>query len=245
MLQGVSDEENEILLRHESDRISSEITSSPTKLTYQIDTVSSSNVLLGDGAADGASCLSTRDTAKLSLEFCALWFGANYFVSACLEYTTVASSTILTSTSSMWTLLFGAMFGVEEFTFKKLLGVSSSLAGIILTSGIDFSSDSDHNRGSFPHKTGVQLAIGDALALFSAVIYGVYTIVMKKRIRDESRVNMPLFFGFIGIFNLVLLWPGFFLLHVTGVETFELPPTRRILSIVIVRIPPYRFPFLV
>ncbi|KAG9349744.1 hypothetical protein JZ751_028192 [Albula glossodonta] len=29
--------------------------------------------------------------------------------------------------------------------------------------------------------------------------------------------------GFVGLFNLLLLWPGFFLLHYTGFEAFELP----------------------
>ena len=63
--------------------------------------------------------LDMYDTAKLSFEFCILWFAvsptnrhsgvrtanrlfqANYSAAACLKYTTVASSTILTSTSSM------------------------------------------------------------------------------------------------------------------------------------------------
>ena len=39
--------------------------------------------------------LTLAETAKLGLEFCLLWFMANYFVAACLEYTTVASSTIV------------------------------------------------------------------------------------------------------------------------------------------------------
>lgn len=31
------------------------------------------------------------------------------------------------------------------------------------------------------------------------------------------------FSGFVGLFNLLLLWPGFLLLHYTGFEAFELP----------------------
>lgn len=65
-------------------------------------------------------------------------------------------------------------------------------------------------------------------------MYGIYTTLMKKRIGDESRVDMPLFFGFVGLFNLITLLPGFLVLHYTGIETFELPPTRRILAIVLV-----------
>ena len=178
--------------------------------------------------------LSVRETAWLSFEFCILWFLANYFVAACLEYTTVASSTILTSTSSIWTLIFGAMLRVEPFTTKKLLGSLTSLAGIILISSVDLTGNPDKNRGDFPHKSHKELAIGDVFALASALLYGVYTTVMKKRIGDEARVDMPLFFGFVGLFNLVILLPGFVVLHFTKIETFELPPTRRITTIVLV-----------
>lgn len=62
-------------------------------------------------------------------------------------------------------------------------------------------------------------------------------MVMKKRVENEDRVNMPLFFGLVGLFNLIFLWPGFIILHITGVETFELPPTGKIWTIVMVILP--------
>ena len=175
------------------------------------------------------------ETVKLSLEFCALWFAANYFAAACLEYTTVASSTILSSTSSIWTLLIGSLMGVEKFSIRKLIGVLSSLAGIALISSVDLSGSTDENRGSFPHKTTRELAIGDAMAFFSAIIYGFYTVIMKKRIGDESRVDVLLFFGLVGLCNVLFLWPGFPILHYTGVEPFEMPPSRRVWLVIIVR----------
>lgn len=178
--------------------------------------------------------LNVRETLKLSFEFCILWFLANYFVAACLEYTTVASSTILTSSGSIWTLIFGALLSVEKFTVKKLIGVLASLAGIILISSIDLTGNQDNNRGSFPHKSHKEIAVGDVLAFTSAVMYGLYSTLMKKRIGDESKVDMPMFFGFVGLFNFITLLPGFFILHFSGIETFELPPTRRILAIVLI-----------
>lgn len=65
-------------------------------------------------------------------------------------------------------------------------------------------------------------------------MYGAYAVLMKKRVGNEDRVNMPLFFGFVGLFNLVFLWPGFIVLHFTGIETFELPPTGKIWTVVLV-----------
>lgn len=124
--------------------------------------------------------------------------------------------------------------GVERFTFKKLFGVLASFAGIILTSSVDISGSNDANRGTFPHKSSTQTAVGDVLALISAVIYGVYATTMKKKIGDESKVNMPLFFGFVGLFGMIVLLPGFPLLHYTGVEKFQLPPTRRVIVVILV-----------
>jgi len=180
--------------------------------------------------ADSASSAPPKDeklglleTARYSAEFSLLWFSANYFASACLEYTSVGSVTILTSTSSIWTLIFGALMRVERFSLRKLLGVLASLAGVILISSVDLSGASDDNRGSFPHKTTVEIAIGDAMAFFSAILYGVYVTVMKRRVGNEDRVNMPLFFGLVGLFNVLFLWPGFFILHWTGIEPVSIP----------------------
>lgn len=181
----------------------------------------------------------------------------------CLQFTTVGSTTILTSTSGnnstslskafllpndtddspgVWTLVFGAFIGVEKFTVRKFLGVVASLIGIILISRVDLSKSdagdatptADGGEGSFPHKSSAEIALGDAMAAFSSIMYGVYTIVMKKQVGDESRVNMQLFFGLVGFFNLVLLWPGFFILHWTGIEPFELPSTDRVWMIILV-----------
>lgn len=228
-----------LLREHESPSTSSasSISSKPNERD-----ASSAGLLLGDELREPHEVdpstepegLTLRETVRLSLEFCILWFLANYFAAACLEYTTVASSTILSSTSSIWTLFIGALLHVERFTLRKFLGVMATLAGIALISSVDVSGSTDDNRGSFPHKTPHELAIGDAMAFVSAVLYGFYAVFMKKRIGDESRVNMPLFFGLVGMFNIVLLWPGLFILHFTGIEPFELPPTNRIFVIVLV-----------
>lgn len=179
--------------------------------------------------------LTMRETFLLSLKFALLWFIANYFNSACLHFTTVASVTILSSTSSVFTLLFGSLVGVERFTLRKLLGVLACLFGVILTSGADLSGDSnDASRGKFPLKTSRELAIGDALALTAAILYGLYTVALVKTVGDESRIRMPVFFGFLGLVNVCVLWPGFFVLDRLGVETFALPPTEHVWGVVLV-----------
>lgn len=65
--------------------------------------------------------------------------------------------------------------------------------------------------------------IGDLLALCGAFFYGCYTTILKSKIVDESRIDMPLFFGFVGAFNVLLMWPFFPILHYIGLEEFQLP----------------------
>lgn len=78
------------------------------------------------------------------------------------------------------------------------------------------------------------LIIGDILALVGAALYGVYTVFLKYKVRNEERVSMPLFFGFVGVFNLLVLWPAIILLDATGLEPFSLPGDRTTWIVVIV-----------
>ncbi|KAG8704691.1 hypothetical protein FRC09_003381 [Ceratobasidium sp. 395] len=116
---------------------------------------------------DSVEPLTTHETIKLAAIFCLFWFLANWTVNASLEFTSVASTTILASMS------------------------------------------------------------GDLLALGSALFYALYVVLLKVRIGDESRINMQLFFGFVGVFNVLACWPIGIVLHLTGMEPFELPSSRK------------------
>uniref|UniRef100_A0A8C2WVN1 Solute carrier family 35 member F5 n=1 Tax=Cyclopterus lumpus TaxID=8103 RepID=A0A8C2WVN1_CYCLU len=66
-------------------------------------------------------------------------------------------------------------------------------------------------------------SVGSLWSLAGAVLYAVYIVMIKRRVDREDKLDIPMFFGFVGLFNLLLLWPGFLLLHYTGFEAFELP----------------------
>lgn len=112
-----------------------------------------------------------------------------------------------------------------------------SIAGISLISSIDFDSHNESVAGKYD-KTPAEIMLGDGMALFGAFSYGVYTTLLKARVGHESRVSMQMFFGFVGLFNLLGLWPGLFLLHAMGVEKFQLPPDNRVWWIVAVSLFP-------
>ncbi|GAB5588394.1 hypothetical protein Unana1_03294 [Umbelopsis nana] len=181
--------------------------------------------------ADVDDKLTTRETVQLSLTFCIIWFLANWSTNASLAYTTVGSSTILSSMSGLFTLGIGAACGIERINGLKIMAVCISLIGVALVSYTD-----KNNTTSIPIETPAAPSnplLGDVLALLGAFFYGCYTILLKIRIQDESRLDMSLFFGFVGAFNVVLLWPCFGILHLLGIERLELPGTSAIWGLVI------------
>jgi solute carrier family 35 protein F5 len=133
----------------------------------------------------------------------------------------------------MFTLILGTLFGVETFTLTKLLSVIASVVGIYLISTIDLVPPSSSFSGPST-RTPFQILLGDAMALLSALSYATYITLLKVRVGDESRVNMQLFFGFVGLFNVIFLWPGFLVLHYMGIEPFEMPPEGRVWAIIMI-----------
>ncbi|KAG9103270.1 hypothetical protein FRC06_011561 [Ceratobasidium sp. 370] len=181
--------------------------------------------------------LTTRETAKLAAIFCLFWFLANWTVNASLEFTSVASTTILASMSGFFTLLIGRFFQVESLSVEKIGAVIVSFVGCVLVSLADTSGKNPAQPPAEmpipPGSSHPQAYLGkshdprDLLALGSALFYALYVVLLKVRIGDESRIDMQLFFGFVGTFNVLACWPIGVILHLAGVETFGLPNSRK------------------
>ncbi|XP_075843880.1 solute carrier family 35 member F5 isoform X2 [Microtus pennsylvanicus] len=152
------------------------------------------------------------------------WFLANLSYQEALSDTQVAIVNILSSTSGLFTLILAAVFpsnSGDRFTLSKLLAVILSIGGVVLVnlSGSEKSAGRD--------------TIGSIWSLAGAMLYAVYIVMIKRKVDREDKLDIPMFFGFVGLFNLLLLWPGFFVLHYTGFEDFEFPNKVVLLCIVI------------
>uniref|UniRef100_UPI00358F22CC solute carrier family 35 member F5 isoform X2 n=1 Tax=Myxine glutinosa TaxID=7769 RepID=UPI00358F22CC len=153
--------------------------------------------------------------AKTSLLFCFVWFIANLSYQTALLKTHVTLASILISTSGVFTLILSGVFpsnSADRFTLSKLLAVCLSIGGEVLVrvSLENLMSEKHHLAGLL-------------WSLAGAALYSIYIVALKRRVDREDHIDLPMFFGFIGLLCLVLLWPLFFLLHYTGLETFELP----------------------
>jgi solute carrier family 35 protein F5 len=68
--------------------------------------------------------LSHRQLARIGMCICPLWFIANVSYTYSLSLTTNTSSTIIATTSSLFTYIFGVVFSDESFTPEKLVSIS-------------------------------------------------------------------------------------------------------------------------
>ena len=59
--------------------------------------------------------------------------------------------------------------------------------------------------------------LGDALCLLSAAFYACYTVAIKRMLGSDEDTNTMLFFGYVGLINLVVLAPFVPLLQLASV----------------------------
>lgn len=115
---------------------------------------------------------------------------------------------------------------METLDITKVLSIIVSFIGVICVTLNDDPQTSESS--SFK-----AILTGDILALLGALFYGIFSIVLKYKVKEDSRVDMKLFFGFVGVFNIVIFWPSIVVANYFGFETFELPPNGKIWSIII------------
>ena len=148
-----------------------------------------------------------RQTFKIAAQFCPLWFMANYFYNLSLTLTSIASSTILSSTSGVFTLFLSIFILKTKPDVLKFLAVLLSFGGISMIALADTESQEE-------------TVVGDFLALIGAVMYALYCIFISAKSKEVYLVHM---FACVGVLNFTFLMPLFLVFNYTGLEKFEFP----------------------
>ncbi|KAH7442421.1 hypothetical protein KP509_03G087900 [Ceratopteris richardii] len=148
---------------------------------------------------------SSWEIAKKSFSIAPLWFLTEYLSNAALANTSVASTTILSSTSGLFTLFFGSCLGQDSLNMSKIVAVLVSITGVFMTTlGKTWAADDTEIVSKEMSKHSL---VGDALGLLSAVTYGIFTVLLKKFSGHEGEgADVQKVFGYIGLFTLVAMW---------------------------------------
>lgn len=102
-------------------------------------------------------CLCAVSGIFLALHF-VTWFDS-------LNYTSVASSTVIVCTEVIWVALGYCLFLHGRLSKKAIASIGVTLSGSVLIALSDYSA------------TGSHLLYGDLLALFAAIVVAVYTLI--------------------------------------------------------------------
>nr|AKN21651.1 slc35f-1 [Schmidtea mediterranea] len=168
--------------------------------------------------------LPATNVAKIALQFCFFWFIANYTYQMGLSKDSPAVVNIVSCTSSLFTLILTAIFpstAQDKFNLTKLCIVIISMSGVCLLSFADIS-----DQQQFKYE-------GIIWSLISAVGYAVYLVNLRRKVKNENQMSLPMFFGFVGIWTILCLWPGLFILHMTKFEIFQWPNKTQLGSLLL------------
>ncbi|CAA6670454.1 unnamed protein product [Spirodela intermedia] len=148
----------------------------------------------------------TKEIAMYGLYLAPIWFMTEYLSNAALARTSVASTTVLSSTSGLFTLFISVLMGQDSLNVAKVVAVLVSMGGVAMTT---------------LGKTGVgeRSLVGDLFSFLSAMSYGLFTVLLKKFAGEEGEeVDVQKLFGYVGLFTLVAPVPKFTIPHSAKME---------------------------
>jgi len=144
-----------------------------------------------DGDANGGGkrhgdAMDVRRAATLGAAIAPVWFLAQWTYGLGVSMTTVTSSTIISASTCAWTYLLSVVFLGEKVEGIRVCGLLCCVLGNVVTLG---------DRSATLRFSAEDIR-GDQFCLVSAVLYSVYTTIIRRWIKKD--VPIAVFFGALG-----------------------------------------------
>lgn len=169
---------------------------------------------------------------------CALTIaGGSWYVA--VDLTTASDLTAIYNCSAFFAYAFAIPMLGEKLRWGKVFAVLVAIGGVLIVAYGDTDSTAKHGSksggGTYdPDTPEVSEAsnrfLGNIVIGVGSVLYGFYEVLYKKVACPPEGCNPSrgmmfanTFGSLIGLFTLLVLWIPLPLLHITGIETFELP----------------------
>ena len=168
--------------------------------------------------------------------------GASWYIA--VDLTTPSDLTAIYNCSAFFAYVFSILLLNDKLRLDKAIAVAVAIGGVLVVAYGD-SKDTRHggphggaNGGAPPSDDaskaeGTSRTIGNLIIGVGSVLYGLYEVLYKKLAcppegTSPGRVMIfaNTFGSCIGLFTLTVLWIPLPILHITGLEPFELPRGR-------------------
>ena len=164
--------------------------------------------------------------------------GGSWYVA--VNLTSASDLTAIYNCSAFFAYAFSILLLKDKLRFDKLFSVAVAIAGVIIVAYGD-SAPTKHGGksggsvGGGPAPTpedgsGRYRTVGNIVIGVGSVLYGLYEVLYKKLAcppegtsPGRGMIFANTFGSLIGCFTLFVLWIPLPILHVTGIERFELP----------------------
>ena len=160
---------------------------------------------------------SLKETVRVGLMIAPLWLLGQWSYSYGVSLTTATVSTVISTTSCVWTYLFAIVFLKEQSSCGHFIGISFCVLGNILTCFQQYPGESESDSSSQQIIAPEDELFGKILLVFSSIVYAAYTTIISLKVQDEDYWQIGTLFASIGIGTFLLGLPIMFV----GSQLFE------------------------
>lgn len=149
-----------------------------------------------------------------------------------LPKTSVAVNTSIYQSSAI------IVYVLSVFLFRESVGLIKVVSVVVCLLGVFLISFGDQAAGGEGGGGGGDVA-GYLFLAGSTVLYAFYEVIYRYMGVDASDTKTEAFYhallvlGFVGVFTLLIFWPGVVILHFTGKEVLDWPPASGLVPLMV------------